>query len=423
LRLSPFARDPYDGPMVRVRSWLGVLAAAIVLFVLGFSTGPAVAAAKRVVTLNAIRGRWNLIQVDGLPATTFEQTLGVTFQPGVGSRPVSTSDGCNGFWWPSMQLEKSGSLQTDGLAVGTKRACPHRPRSRVIIDTLSSSAAVRLVDSDLFLDGAHKLQFRLTVPAWPSLPTIESLTGKWSGSSFNGLPLGALHNLQFGVRSEVEAAQQPCAGMFIERFSFDARGLLTLESQPETIPECVEPVDDKLRSLIVSHPLVELSGARLQLRSPMNLAEFSTTLRNGLPPPSGVQPARPAIPATSKSATGDWTVESINGMSAAPGMSLHFPDASRTGFSGFDGCNTFSKSATTTKKAQPVIAADGSVHAWPLLATYKACSEDGFQWDQRVRNIFESMPIAEHVDSRVVLRTPSTDWSPGIWITLRKTST
>jgi META domain len=376
---------------------------------------------SRVATVNSVRGNWVLIAADGAPAEPLTLSFGVT-------DPIQTIDGCNSFRWTSVTISPTGEL---GLPIGpirTLAGCQNREPNPVVVKALSAPATLRRVDSDLLLDGVSKLRFRLVVPTFPSLATDQSLAGGWSGSSLNGEPLNRLHVLQFGIQGNVESSAGPCAGLYFERFAVDSRGLLQPASESTAVPGCAEDPSAKLIKLLASRPRMEIDRqSLLVVRSPSAVAIFSKRIPPGpaaVPTPlveQLVPPERPAVPASDASAVGRWAVESINGIAAPAGLWLRLPAVQ-----GFDGCNSFS--ATTPKRSpkasarKPTFMADGSANIGPLVSTYKKCSEVGFTWDARLRNVFRELPIAEHVGDTLVLRSSSTEFASGTWITLRRAS-
>jgi hypothetical protein len=377
----------------------------------------------RVATVNSIRGTWLLIAADGQPT----ELLSLTF--GVGPYPISTTDGCNSFWWTSLSISTSGEVTLPIGPVQTLAACRNREPNPIVIKALSQPTTLRRIDSDLLLDTPKgQLRFRLVVPTFPILATAESLVGGWSGSSLNGEPMGWLHVLQFGTQGSsfdgssfdqsFEPSAGPCAGMSFERFEVEPAGLLQSLSEPTSIPGCVEANNPQLVKLLASRPRVEIDRQSILLvRTPSALAIFSRRPPPQVPDPEqSVPPGRPAIPATDASTTGTWNVESINGIAAPNGLWLSLP-----ALRGSDGCNTFAAAAPKRSgKRQPTFDNDGSMRVRRLETTKKRCSEAGFRWDPRLRTLFRERPIGEHVGDWLVLRSPSTGWESGIWITLRR---
>jgi hypothetical protein len=403
---------------VNRRQLVSSIVGATILISVALITGTAAEAKSlaRVATYRSVLGSWVLVSVDGGEA---EHPLPLYFREGRDEGTfyeVATSDLCNSVWWNNVRIDRNGSLEMGPTGpVQTKAGCRSGVQSdSTVKNAVGETVRLQRVDSDLLLIGSRRLQFRLVLPEWPSAATVESMQGEWSGGSINDMPV-VPHVLQIGRRSPVESTRGPCAGVFIERVSLDERGLLTLQSEPASIPECGLSVDSRFLELLRSRPIVQQDHNSLILRTPLRFARFSQPIGPTAPSSLSIAeryPPRPAVPVSLRAAAGEWSVTTINGMKAPPGLWLRFPS-----LVGFDGCKSFRPRGT------PRIDPDGSLRGVRLVVSPKPCSEEGFTWDPQLRKMLEGKVVAEFVGDttdEIVLRSSSTPWTPGSWITLTR---
>lgn len=344
-----------------------------------------------------------------------ELAIGLLIEGGPTKLSIATSDGCNSVVWSEALWSDDGTLSGIGSPIRSKKACPGRPTDDRIARTLSSQVNASRVHSDLLLDGTHKLRFRLATPRWFEPATSATLEGTWTGSSLNGQPLPVIHALHFGSAASVQTGNVECAGLQVERYSIDSQALMTAKVSPVQIPACSAVVDQRITDLVLGGSVVEIRGRVLRVRSSELTAEFSravpapqTTSSLPLPLTTASFPDRPAAPATEASVAGNWKVMSINGMPVPSKLRMSFLP-----IRGNDGCNNFWSYKSS-------IEADGTVAAGRLVVQKKYCPALGYAWDSRVRSVFRELPIAEHVGDELIIRSPATAGTDGVWLALTR---
>lgn len=147
--------------------------------------------AKEVITLGALNGEWNIIEINGsavVPGTGKDFPY-MGFDASTGQ--VYGNSGCNRMSGSFDRSAKPGELDLSAIA-GTRMMCPDMTLEQNVLNALKNVKGYKKVNTDkMALTNAHKRPVIVLAPR-ESVALISSLEGEWKIAQIKGedLPSG-----------------------------------------------------------------------------------------------------------------------------------------------------------------------------------------------------------------------------------------